>query len=622
MHLAAATPGTQDMAIENDKNLCNISGWDNAGAWGVYTPAGSGEQAEMDTIYVYDGTHSTTAAVVAGGTAEVVGATSNIIGKAEKGNWSIVLGKGLSSSGGPHYIRIDLAQALKASDKIVLGMHRSAKVDATPASATFGMDFNATTTDMTANGQVLIVDPQVLTATGVPTDTTFTVPAEAVGMTHIRLYRNAGSTSIFVPKFVILREKSGEQPEDPEQPEEVDSTTVYFYNNLGWANVNAFVWPATGTAYKEWPGEAAKREAEQIYGKDVYAYTFPESYVNVIFNNGTAQTKDLAWNAAKPYFVPGAADGEGKFEGEWMAKAEIPAPEVPAKYYITGIGGWDEKQVKSEADVYVFEGLKADTVYTFKVLPEGLWEGGTILGYDELSEKPAGVYADKDKNVCFKLSEAGDVTITYKAAAEEEPMVFTVEGNFYVKPVVKKDLQLVPGVWSEAGAKMAAWIWGAELESQWTAFFAPKSENNDTLQVEINADADSIIFVRFKPEATEPKWDGGEGYIWNRLADDSIQYESLIYTITGWGEGEGAKSTGVWTTYEPEPLSFYIAGEGLPGPAGHEELAAVTCLEAAHYPVKGLLLVITEQLLPYDFLFTGKERLPVNVGVLELLERD
>ena len=371
---------TQDMAIENDKNLCNISGWDNAGAWGVYTPAGSGEQAEMDTIYVYDGTHSTTAAVVAGGTAEVVGATSNIIGKAEKGNWSIVLGKGLSSSGGPHYIRIDLAQALKASDKIVLGMHRSAKVDATPASATFGMDFNATTTDMTANGQVLIVDPQVLTATGVPTDTTFTVPAEAVGMTHIRLYRNAGSTSIFVPKFVILREKSGEQPEDPEQPEEVDSTTVYFYNNLGWANVNAFVWPATGTAYKEWPGEAAKREAEQIYGKDVYAYTFPESYVNVIFNNGTAQTKDLAWNAAKPYFVPGAADGEGKFEGEWMAKAEIPAPEVPAKYYITGIGGWDEKQVKSEADVYVFEGLKADTVYTFKVLPEGLWEGGTILG--------------------------------------------------------------------------------------------------------------------------------------------------------------------------------------------------------------------------------------------------
>ena len=106
------------------------------------------------------------------------------------------------------------------------------------------------------------------------------------------------------------------------------------------------------------------------------------------------------------------------------------AVEPAATYYISGIGGWDQKQIKATADEYVFENLKADTVYTFKVLPEGLWEGGTILGFEELTTKPQGVFADNDGNVCFKLAEAGDVTVTYKK--ENEEVTFTVAGNFYV----------------------------------------------------------------------------------------------------------------------------------------------------------------------------------------------
>ena len=120
----------------------------------------------------------------------------------------------------------------------------------------------------------------------------------------------------------IIAAENGDTPEPP-TPEE--TVTVYFYNNLGWESVNAFVWPAEGAAYKEWPGEAAKKEAEQINGKDVYAYTFPAKYVNIIFNNGTVQTADLKWDAEKPYFVPaGEKNGEGKYEGTWYAKADIP----------------------------------------------------------------------------------------------------------------------------------------------------------------------------------------------------------------------------------------------------------------------------------------------------------
>ena len=64
------------------------------------------------------------------------------------------------------------------------------------------------------------------------------------------------------------------------------------------------------------------------------------------------------------------------------------------------------------------------------------------------------------------------------------------------------------------------------------------------------------------------------------------------------------------------------AGEGLSGAAGHKELAAGTCLKAADYSVKSLFLITPEELFPDDSLFSGKERLPINVGVLELLERD
>ena len=66
----------------------------------------------------------------------------------------------------------------------------------------------------------------------------------------------------------------------------------------------------------------------EINGKAVYAYTFPENYVNIIFNNGTEQTDDLVWNAAKPYF----------YNGAWYALDEIPTPgpTIENGFYLVG----------------------------------------------------------------------------------------------------------------------------------------------------------------------------------------------------------------------------------------------------------------------------------------------
>ena len=341
----------------------------------------------------------------------------------------------------------------------------------------------------------------------------------------------------------------------------VDKMTVYFFNNLEWTTVKAFVWE--DAAYKTWPGEAAKKEAAQIYNTDVYAYTFPASYFNVIFNNGAEspiQTADLKWDADKPYFVPGDKNSEGKYEGKWYAKADIPAPEVPAKYYVTGdtalvvaagvdkMKAWQPNAIKSEADTLELNLAAGD--YVLKLTLDGTWAEGKARGYSNLTAPAAeGLSADKDDNICFKLTEAGIVKVIYFVAEEKE--TFKLEGKFYVKPVVKKELNLVPGVWANEKAQIAAWIWGAELEGQWTAFFVGK----DTLKAEINAAADSIVFVRFNDQVAAPTWENEATNVWNKMAGDTIDYAGLTYTITDWAKGQ-------WTVYVPEvPAKYYVTGD-------------------------------------------------------------
>jgi hypothetical protein len=85
--------------------------------------------------------------------------------------------------------------------------------------------------------------------------------------------------------------------------------------------------------------------------------------------------------------------------------------------------GWNLIKVY-DADSYTFENLAAGT-YQFKVVDGDSWKG-----IADMTEVAGGLYWDKDGNVCFKLAEAGDVTVNYKSGE-----LFTVEGNF-VAPTV------------------------------------------------------------------------------------------------------------------------------------------------------------------------------------------
>ncbi|MCQ2311682.1 MAG: hypothetical protein MJZ64_08045, partial [Paludibacteraceae bacterium] len=153
-------------------------------------------------------------------------------------------------------------------------------------------------------------------------------------------------------------------------------------------------------------------------------------------------------------------------------------------------------------------------------------------------------------------------------AAEEEPMTYkllagdtiklffnaadtTIQAGLLGRPAQPEpaktfDLTIVQdSLWSKDGGKVAAWIWGDDLEGQWTEW---ATNNNDTLTLKVNEKADSIIFVRCAPEATEPTWEP-----WNRIDAEKIA-ECHLFIITDWNEG-------VWCE-RPQPVEdkFYVTG--------------------------------------------------------------
>lgn len=79
-----------------------------------------------------------------------------------------------------------------------------------------------------------------------------------------------------------------------------DSTTLYFYNYLGWDEVYVYVWEGS-SPFITWPG----RKIGAVEGHDGwYSATVPSGFSNVIFNggNGNPQTSDLIIDLEKPYY--------------------------------------------------------------------------------------------------------------------------------------------------------------------------------------------------------------------------------------------------------------------------------------------------------------------------------
>ncbi len=160
---------------------------------------------------------------------------------------------------------------------------------------------------------------------------------------------------------------------------------------------------------------------------------------------------------------------------------------VPAKFYVTGNAAlvgqdkeWNPSAIKSEADTLELN-LEADIDYVLKVTVNGTWEGeNNVKGYNELTEKTEGLLdLSDDHNIGFKLNEAGVVKVIYKAAAEEQPEVFKLIGNFYVAPVAKYYL---------IGDSAFVVDAGATADKAWTPDAIPSFKDTTVLNLKAGQD--------------------------------------------------------------------------------------------------------------------------------------
>lgn len=103
-------------------------------------------------------------------------------------------------------------------------------------------------------------------------------------------YYYFGKSSTAYTSFEETEAAVGSGSGSTDTPIEGEERTVYFVNANSWTTVNAYVWADSEKV--SWPGETMEKVGT-YEGKDVYAYTFSSSYVNIIFNNGTDQTVDI-----------------------------------------------------------------------------------------------------------------------------------------------------------------------------------------------------------------------------------------------------------------------------------------------------------------------------------------
>ena len=137
--------------------------------------------------------------------------------------------------------------------------------------------------------------------------------------------------------------------------------TVYFVNKDSWNSVNAYGWyyqNSTDGSNNGWPGEAMTNTGKTYNGKQIWSYTYPQTYDKAIFNNGSSKTSDLTLgttNIGKMYDYPNSqwiaytydvkvtfnANGHGTAPtAKTVLKGEtVTAPTAPTATGYT-FGGW------------------------------------------------------------------------------------------------------------------------------------------------------------------------------------------------------------------------------------------------------------------------------------------
>ena len=513
---------TADLSLPTDgKNLYTITSesavWGDPGVtgeWSVY--AGGGSEEEMDTVYTWYGKRgesSATEAIETGGTAAAYGGNSNIVvGSSQKTNWTIKLNKGFSS--GTYYVGITLDKALEAGDKLQVAAFRTSASD-----AVFGIDFSEDAEQAATTCQILFPNNlQTITTNVAPEDTTFTVPDCAVGAKFIRIYRNSGSTGIYVANFTALREKGGDTPEPP--------VAAKFYVTGDSALVTD-----AGFAGKAWNPDAIKAEAdtlvlnlkaEQVYKLKVSldgtwntAKGFnnltekPEGVTmdndeNIIFSLAEAGSVQVIYIAGEtPIF---------KIAGNFYVD---PTPVVPTAAVTGDMTEWGEPIPFELSEDSTFATLYNDNIkkgtYAFKMIINGAWRSN---GYEFHRGFPgcAGITGNTDENMTVVIDVEGAYTFKWYFANDSLAIIYPEKPE----PVLADGFYLV-GKFGGVDA------WDPVAEN----LFVANPDNEAEYQLSIDLAVDDEVKVVYVENDAIVTWYPAEGG--NYVIDDHHNGATTMY---------------------------------------------------------------------------------------------
>ena len=174
-------------------------------------------------------------------------------------------------------------------------------------------------------------------------------------------------------------------------------------------------------------------------------------------------------------------------------------------------------------------------LYEYKVAANHNWGQGEFptQGNSQYEIKEAGSY-----NLSFSYDPSKpDLSCTATKVGDNPNPSTTIPNG--------TALYLVPGEWASDNARFAAYFFGGDGEL-WLNMI--DSNNDGIYEVVCQGTREKVIFVRMNPASSDNIWDNK----WNQTNDLTYDGFNNKYTITGWGEGDGANSTGTWSVYEGE----------------------------------------------------------------------
>ena len=147
----------------------------------------------------------------------------------------------------------------------------------------------------------------------------------------------------------------------------------------------------------------------------------------------------------------------------------------------------------------------------------------------------------------YEIKEAGsyNLTFSYNPSKPELSCSATKVGeNQNPSTTIPNGtaLYLVPGEWTSDNARFAAYFFGGDGEL-WLNMI--DTDNDGIYEVVCQGTREKVIFVRMNPAYSDNIWDNK----WNQTNDLTYDGFNNKYTITGWGEGDGANSTGTWSVH-------------------------------------------------------------------------